>query len=113
MKNNCLNDVTCVVVDKYQGEENDIIILSLVRSNEDGNIGFLSIENRVCVALSRAKTGFFMIGNMDCLAKTRLWQKLRNIFKEKDAIGMILFHFFEGCISKRQTMFNSKITNFE
>jgi hypothetical protein len=43
------------VVDNYQGEENDIVLLSLVRSNEDGKIGFLSIENRVCVALSRAK----------------------------------------------------------
>lgn len=36
-------------------EENDIIILSLVRSNEDGNIGFLKTDNRICVAVSRAR----------------------------------------------------------
>lgn len=36
-------------------EENDIIILSLVRSNEEGNIGFLKTDNRICVAVSRAK----------------------------------------------------------
>lgn len=45
--------VTCV--DNFQGEENDIILLSLVRSNHESKIGFLSIENRVCVALSRAR----------------------------------------------------------
>jgi superfamily I DNA and/or RNA helicase len=42
-------------VDNYQGEENDIILLSLVRSNEDGAIGFLKTDNRVCVAISRAR----------------------------------------------------------
>lgn len=85
-----LKDVKCIVVDKYQGEEN-YIILSLVRSNEDGNIGFLSIKNRICVALSRAKNGFFMIGNMECLAKSPVWQKLRTILKRDDAIGTSLF----------------------
>lgn len=45
--------VTCV--DNFQGEESDIILLSLVRNNEDGKIGFLSVDNRICVALSRAK----------------------------------------------------------
>jgi len=45
--------VTCV--DNFQGEENDIILLSLVRSNVESKIGFLNVENRVCVALSRAR----------------------------------------------------------
>jgi superfamily I DNA and/or RNA helicase len=45
--------VTCV--DNFQGEENDIILLSLVRSNKESKIGFLNVENRVCVAVSRAK----------------------------------------------------------
>jgi superfamily I DNA and/or RNA helicase len=44
-------------VDRYQGEENDIILLSLVRSNKNNSIGFLKISNRVCVALSRARKG--------------------------------------------------------
>ena len=46
-------------VDSYQGEENDIVLLSLTRSTHDGKIGFLDITNRVCVALSRAKLGFY------------------------------------------------------
>ena len=45
------------VVDNYQGEEADIILLSLVRSNQDDVIGFVKTENRVCVALSRARHG--------------------------------------------------------
>lgn len=48
-------DVRVTVVDNFQGEENDIIILSLVRSNEENKIGFLRTDNRICVALSRAK----------------------------------------------------------
>ncbi|KAG0304131.1 hypothetical protein BGZ98_005883, partial [Dissophora globulifera] len=42
-------------VDGFQGEENEVIILSLVRSNENNSIGFLKTSNRVCVSLSRAK----------------------------------------------------------
>ena len=52
------SNLTVSVVDNYQGEENDIVILSLVRSNENGKIGFLKKANRICVALSRAKHGF-------------------------------------------------------
>ncbi|XP_021346781.1 NFX1-type zinc finger-containing protein 1-like, partial [Mizuhopecten yessoensis] len=62
-------DVRCsdwnTSIDNFQGEENDIILLSLVRSNKDGKIGFLSRENRICVALSRAKKGLYVIGNFD------------------------------------------------
>lgn len=50
--------VRVTVVDNFQGEENDIILLSLVRSNEENKIGFLRTDNRICVALSRAKYKF-------------------------------------------------------
>jgi hypothetical protein len=39
----------CTGASICQGEENDVILLSLVRSNRNGSIGFLSISNRVCV----------------------------------------------------------------
>ena len=61
-KDQKLTDVNITVVDNFQGEENDIILLSLVRSNNEANIGFLKVENRVCVALSRAKIGLYIIG---------------------------------------------------
>ena len=44
-------------VDNFQGEESRVVLLSLVRSNQQGRIGYLKEANRVCVALSRAKEG--------------------------------------------------------
>jgi helicase required for RNAi-mediated heterochromatin assembly 1 len=63
-------------VDSYQGEENAIVLLSLVRSNEQGNIGFLEVTNRVCVALSRARLGFYIFGNATQLSKDPLWDQV-------------------------------------
>ncbi|KAG0650451.1 Helicase required for RNAi-mediated heterochromatin assembly 1, partial [Hyphodiscus hymeniophilus] len=50
-------------VDSYQGEENDVILLSLVRSNDRASIGFLDSKNRLVVALSRARRGLYIFGN--------------------------------------------------
>ena len=83
-------DVKCVTVDKYQGEENDIILLSLVRSqrNKNAGIGFLDIENRVNVALSRAKQGLFIVGNMDHISRrSLLWRKIKKELEAQQAIG--------------------------
>ncbi|KAG0166066.1 NFX1-type zinc finger-containing protein 1 [Apophysomyces sp. BC1034] len=64
-------------VDGYQGEENKIIILSLVRSNTSGAIGFLKVANRVCVSLSRAKHGMYILGNAHLLCeKSDLWNEI-------------------------------------
>ncbi|NEV43724.1 AAA domain-containing protein [Escherichia coli] len=52
-------------VDSYQGKENDIVIVSLVRSNLNGSQGYVASENRANVALSRAKEALFIIGNSD------------------------------------------------
>ncbi|CAI9556392.1 unnamed protein product [Staurois parvus] len=75
------------VVDKYQGEENDIILLSLVRSNRDGKVGFLKIANRICVALSRAKKGLYCIGNMDMLSSVPLWSCIIGTLKQRAQVG--------------------------
>jgi helicase required for RNAi-mediated heterochromatin assembly 1 len=64
----CQPTLNVVTVDSYQGEENDIVLLSLVRSNKKHSIGFLEVDNRVCVALSRAKRGFYLFGNAELLA---------------------------------------------
>ena len=81
-----------MVVDKYQGQESKIILLSLVRSNKEGKIGFLKTENRVCVALSRAKEGFYVIGNMENLcAGSRLWSDIKDILQKDSLIGNISF----------------------
>ncbi|OBZ89249.1 NFX1-type zinc finger-containing protein 1 [Choanephora cucurbitarum] len=64
-------------VDGYQGEENKIIILSLVRSNANGQIGFLKVANRVCVSLSRAQHGLYILGNARLLCeRSDLWNEI-------------------------------------
>ena len=66
------------ILDNFQGEENDLIIISLVRSNQEGKIGFLDKENRVCVAFSRAKIGLYVVGDIDHICryarKCTLWK---------------------------------------
>jgi hypothetical protein len=81
-------------VDSYQGEENDIIMLSLVRSNLSMNIGFLENKNRLVVALSRARRGLYIYGNAVTLVsgeesekyvgREPLWGPLIYHMKEKD-----------------------------
>ena len=80
--------VRVTAVDNFQGEENDIILLSLVRSNRQKKIGFLAVRNRVCVALSRARQGLYCIGNFALLAeKNELWKQIVQDMKEQGAIG--------------------------
>ena len=77
-------------VDSYQGEENEIVLLSLVRNygGAHGGIGFLNIENRVCVALSRARRGFYIFGNDRLLRRASvLWEKVIKIMENSRRIG--------------------------
>ena len=88
------------VVDNFQGEENEIILLSLVRSQEITSteqreirrlIGFLAIDNRVCVSLSRAKKGFFCIGNLTLMrAANDLWSEILNELEKGESVGEFL-----------------------
>ena len=81
-----------VTVDSYQGEENGIVLLSLVRSNLNKQIGFLSVANRVCVALSRAQQGFYIFGDAGLLSRqSRLWYKLVKAMSENPRrVGLVL-----------------------
>ncbi|XP_069728248.1 NFX1-type zinc finger-containing protein 1 [Phaenicophaeus curvirostris] len=84
------------VVDKYQGEENDIILLSLVQSNKEKRTVFLQIPNLICVVLSRAKKGLYCIGNMRMLGKVPLWSKVIQTLQEKRHIGQSLVLFCQN-----------------
>ena len=83
-----LKHVCLKTVDNFQGQENDIILLSLVRSNKDGNAGFLKIVNRACVALSRARKGFYCIGNFALLSEAgEIWKKIVKDLEKSGNIG--------------------------
>jgi superfamily I DNA and/or RNA helicase len=63
----------------------------LVRSNFENRLGFINIENRINVALSRARCGMFVIGNFrminDYKGENNLWRKIFNLANKKDMIG--------------------------
>lgn len=56
-------EVRISTIDSFQGQEQETIILSLVRSNDDGNIGFLKDYRRMNVAVTRAKEQLFVVGD--------------------------------------------------
>ena len=78
-----------VTVDSYQGEENAVVLLSLVRSNDEGKIGFLNVENRICVAISRAQRGFYIFGDGPNLSSssTLWWRVVQAMSKEPLRVG--------------------------
>ncbi|KAK3106619.1 hypothetical protein FSP39_023830 [Pinctada imbricata] len=79
--------VRVTAIDNFQGEENKIILLSLVRSNKEGRIGHLRDEKRICVSLSRAKLGLFVLGNFSLLQeRSKCWAKLLEKARETNLI---------------------------
>jgi len=94
----CTMNLLITAVDNYQGEENDIIVISLVRSNRNKSMGFLAVENRINVALTRARHGMFIVGNADMLRGHKLWDSIINELRSDGCIGerMPLLHRESG-----------------
>ncbi|MEZ3518492.1 MAG: AAA family ATPase [Muribaculaceae bacterium] len=65
-------------VDGFQGQERDVIIVSLVRSNDAGDIGFLRDLRRMNVAITRARMKLLIIGNADTLRRHRFYRRLHD-----------------------------------
>ena len=63
-------------VDGFQGQERDIILISLVRSNDNGQIGFLKDLRRMNVAMTRARMKLIILGNKDTMTQHPFYQKL-------------------------------------
>eukprot|EP00026_Physarum_polycephalum_P000205 Phypoly_transcript_00205.p1 GENE.Phypoly_transcript_00205~~Phypoly_transcript_00205.p1 ORF type:complete len:1663 (+),score=204.04 Phypoly_transcript_00205:71-5059(+) len=68
-----LSNIFVGTVDNFQGAENRTVILSLVRNNMEQQFGFSAIPNRVCVALSRAQSGLYVIGSKYFFEKSMVW----------------------------------------
>ena len=63
-------------IDSFQGQERDIIFISLCRSNENGEIGFLKDYRRMNVAMTRAKLKLIIIGDSSTLGNDSFYSDL-------------------------------------
>ena len=68
--------ITVNTVDGFQGQERDIILVSLVRSNDDGQIGFLRDLRRMNVAITRARMKLIILGDVQTMARHPFYRKL-------------------------------------
>ena len=74
--------ITVGTVDGFQGQERDVIVISLVRDNADGNIGFLRDLRRMNVAITRARMKLIIVGNAETLSRHRFYRALAEHIKK-------------------------------
>lgn len=68
--------ITVHTVDGFQGQERDVIMISLVRANDQGNIGFLNDLRRMNVAITRARMKLIILGDASTLTKHAFYREL-------------------------------------
>lgn len=78
--------ITVNTVDGFQGQERDVIVISMVRDNDDGTIGFLRDLRRMNVAITRAKMKLIIIGNTQTLSRHRFYREFINYVQENGEI---------------------------
>ena len=77
-------DVATHTIDSFQGQEKDIIYISLTRSNPDAEIGFLKDYRRMNVAMTRARKQLIILGDSTTLASDKFYGALIDFCQEKD-----------------------------
>lgn len=70
------SQISVNTVDGFQGQERDVIFISMVRSNEEGQIGFLRDLRRMNVAMTRARMKLIIIGNVPTLSRHKFYRQL-------------------------------------
>ena len=77
--------ITVNTVDGFQGQERDIIVISLVRSNDEGQIGFLRDLRRMNVAITRARMKLIILGDVHTMTCHPFYRKLFEYIKALNA----------------------------
>jgi predicted DNA helicase len=75
--------MTIDTVDGFQGQERDLMLISMTRSNPRGEIGFLADKRRMNVALTRAKRKLIVVGDSSTLAQDPFFDQLIRYVEEK------------------------------
>lgn len=75
--------LTVNTVDGFQGQERDIILISMVRANADGQIGFLRDLRRMNVAITRARMKLIILGDVETLTRHPFYKKLYDYVKQQ------------------------------
>ncbi|KAL8963110.1 MAG: hypothetical protein Q9193_000584 [Seirophora villosa] len=86
-KTTLLDALRIATVDNFQGEEAKVIVISLVRSNDERKCGFLKTSNRINVLLSRARHGMYIIGNARTARPVPMWEKVLATLERDGNIG--------------------------
>lgn len=89
-KTTLLNALRIATVDNFQGEEAKVIVISLVRSNEERKCGFLKTSNRINVLLSRARHGMYIIGDTNTARSAPMWDQVITILEKNGNTGQTL-----------------------
>ena len=76
-------EVEVAHIDGYQGREKVCIVISCVRSNQRQEVGFFSRANRLNVALTRARSGLVIVGNIDTFKKHTHWRSLARSYQQR------------------------------
>lgn len=87
------NMLKLATIDSFQGEESKIVIFTTVRSNLEGRVGFLRTPNRINVGCSRAKDGFYIVGNSSLMRSVEMWRQIADELTVREKIGP----YFRAC----------------
>ncbi|KAK0664544.1 putative zinc-finger and helicase domain-containing protein [Cercophora samala] len=86
-KKKLLQKIRLATVDNFQGEEAKVVVVSLVRSNDNRKVGFLRTENRINVLLSRAQHGLYLLGNAKTYQNVEMWADVYQQLHERNVVG--------------------------
>ena len=78
-----MTNVRVDTIDSFQGQESDVVYISLVRSNDRQEVGFLKDYRRMNVALTRARMGLFIVGDSATLANDSFFNQLLNTIENQ------------------------------